>query len=47
MLCMHRQQAMNRLQIYDVVSLVRYAMRFGVVSLESQPEIQQRPRLRV
>jgi DNA-binding NarL/FixJ family response regulator len=32
----HRQQAMNRLGIHDVVSLVRYAMRFGLVSLESQ-----------
>jgi DNA-binding NarL/FixJ family response regulator len=30
----HRQQAMRRLEIHDVVRLVRYAMRFGLVSME-------------
>lgn len=29
----HRQQAMNRLEIRDVVGLIRYALRFGLVSL--------------
>jgi DNA-binding NarL/FixJ family response regulator len=29
----HRQQAMNRLEIRDLVGLIRYALRFGLVSL--------------
>jgi DNA-binding NarL/FixJ family response regulator len=32
----HRQQLMNRLDIHDVVGLVRYAMRFGLVPAETQ-----------
>lgn len=32
----HRKQLMNRLDIHDVVGLVRYAMRFGLVPLETQ-----------
>jgi DNA-binding NarL/FixJ family response regulator len=33
----HRTQLMNRLGIHDVVGLVRYAMRFGLVPPEAQP----------
>jgi DNA-binding NarL/FixJ family response regulator len=33
----HRKQLMNRLDIHDVVGLVRYAMRFGLVPPETQP----------
>jgi DNA-binding NarL/FixJ family response regulator len=32
----HRKQLMNRLDIHDVVGLVRYAMRFGLVPSETQ-----------
>jgi DNA-binding NarL/FixJ family response regulator len=32
----HRKQLMNRLDIHDVVGLLRYAIRFGLVPLETQ-----------
>lgn len=37
----HRAQLMNRLNIHDIASLVRYAIKIGLVSLEERPQVKK------
>jgi DNA-binding NarL/FixJ family response regulator len=37
----HRAQLMDRLNIHDVASLVRYAIRMGLVSIEERPPLKK------
>jgi DNA-binding NarL/FixJ family response regulator len=37
----HRAQLMDRLDIHDVASLVRYAIKMGLVSIEQRPPVKK------